>query len=465
MEPAEKKIKLEELQESPEKSILDLNDDCLIQIFSYFSLEKLVEVDKVCPRFRSVAEEYFYKKQKVLKIEKTFQNRTPVADLAERMGPYVSTLEINTYCTNLDYLKPLWIHCTSLEHLTIRYTKIMTHVELMKDIFKNLKSAILVYCGLSDEIGEYLKTAPDLYNLSLKANPEITGNFLPELKHQLKEINVIKCDNIFRTPYFGEFCRDNLKLESLAIRLPYYRTLMASLAELTNLTKLILVNPQLIPASNIVPHFPKLTHLELRAAIFFTSEVNIILYRFLEYLGNMDCLEYLRIDENVMSSTESITKVYNRILPKFTKLKVLKVIHKYTAEFADSHLEGMKCRQTIESLEICNSRKITDKGLFKFLKDCPNIKNLYLKRCRKITDNLIHKLMPVCAERPHTLEILADETKITDYIKDELQELQEEDRKIEFHCDSTFRDWCDSDDSDSSHDSYEFDTSYDSDMD
>ncbi|GAB0086768.1 hypothetical protein DMENIID0001_009450 [Sergentomyia squamirostris] len=89
MEPPAKKQK----QEPSSKSIIELNDDCLIEIFSYFSIRELVELDKVCPRFRDVADGYFYRKEKVLVINAKFQTQENVANLAERMGPFVPALE------------------------------------------------------------------------------------------------------------------------------------------------------------------------------------------------------------------------------------------------------------------------------------------------------------------------------------------------------------------------------------
>ncbi|GAB0088444.1 uncharacterized protein DMENIID0001_028620 [Sergentomyia squamirostris] len=425
MEATEQQNKQEYFKESSRKSIVDLNDDCLEEIFSYFSIEELVELDKVCPRFRNVADEYFYRKQEVLEIFRDRHSSAVVADLAERVGPHVTTLRISIHIhydsfqiirnigffrtLHVDYLKPLWIHCINLEHLITKEFELGVHLEFLKTVFKNLKSVKLINCELTDEIGEYLKTASKLESLSLRGNFMISGSILPALKDQLKEIDLRGCTYVLEGPYFGQFCRKNLKLESLLFDFPS-DWVIEYLDELKNLRCLRIEKVWVAISSPKVLGLPKLTLLEISGIA--NNDWNALI----NHLGNS--LEYLNICLIIFRNIE-----YIDFLPKMTKLKVFKVMH-YC--FKDSDLLSMntESRKTLEHLEISGSNEITDEGLLKCLKDCPNIRKLGIFSCWNITDALIIGLLPILKERPHTLEIYTRGTGISKSIEKKLQ-LQE----------------------------------------
>ncbi|GAB0099869.1 hypothetical protein DMENIID0001_157590 [Sergentomyia squamirostris] len=430
MEPSKKKMKLEEqeeqeeqedLQKSPQKSILELNDDCLEEIFSYFSIEELVEVDKVCPRFQNVAEEYFYRKQKVLKVIGELHRRTQIADLAERMGPYVSTLKINdadlrprfTYLELFSILQPLYMKCINLEHLFIKEIDLRTHLPFLKSIFKTLKTAKLVNCKLTARIGICLKNASNLESLSLVGELRIFVKFIPALKCQLKELDLRGWSNIYEGPYFADFCRGNQKLESLAFSFKKNtpESVMSNLNELKNLQKLYIQNPDCAPATTIVPVLARLTHLTIEDYQLQRSQGIHNMIVFIDHIK--DSVEYLTV--SVQYAEES-----TQILKKFTRLKFLKNVMYH---WNDSNLANINinCRRTLEELHIINSRFVTDTGLLQLLKDCSNLKTLNLRNCSKISNDLIIGLLPFLKERSHSLEIWVHGTNITRAIQEVLQ--------------------------------------------
>ncbi|GAB0100519.1 uncharacterized protein DMENIID0001_165700 [Sergentomyia squamirostris] len=431
MEPQEKKNRQESIQELSPKSILDLNDDCLEEIFTNFSVRELVEVDKVCPRFRSIIEQCFYKKEDVLDINMKHDGKEVIADLAERLGPHVDTLDItgrsvndklytNSWWTgqkiddghefiDVETFKPLWIHCIKIEILVIRDVDLRHHLEFMKEIFKSLEAAEFTSCQLTDEIGQYLGTSSKLDELSLAGNPKITGTFLAELKNQLVALDMRRCLKMMQDCSFGAFCKDNLKLEMLSLSLPPGPpdTTMRHLNELKNLKWLRIVDSELAPPSAFLPNFPNLKHLKIFAGNDLLDGLSSM-NGFLDSVADTDSVEDLRIDGSYHFH-------FDRILPKFTKL-VRFDIDMLLNDFEESHLLAinMESRRTLEHLEISKTDEVTEKGLLEFVKDCPKLKYLNIRLNDNITNDFIYGLLPFVKDRPQCLEICCNSTSITE---------------------------------------------------
>ncbi|GAB0100535.1 uncharacterized protein DMENIID0001_165870 [Sergentomyia squamirostris] len=427
MDSFEKVKKQKISQNSSSKSLLDLNDDCLEKIFSNFTILELIDLENVCLRFRSIAE-CFYKKQDLLKINIEHHSKEHIGDLAKRLGPHVCKLDVTGWkkkmnvfdffpkvddepaFIDLETFKPLWLHCTNLKLLIVQNVDLRDHLPLMQELFKGLKVALLISCRLTDEIGEYLKTADELYDLSLEGNPEIRGTFLPDLKDQLEELDLRRCVNIFQGSTFGQFCQNNLELETLCLTLPSKRpdSIMKHLDELKNLESLEMIYNAMALPSQIVPIFPKLKHLALIANIDMIYGHKSPMNGFLDSVATTDTVEDLRIDGSVDFDFE-------QILPKFTKLQRFEV-SMVLNDFEESHLLAinMESRRTLEHLEISKTDEVTEKGLLEFVKDCPKLKYLNIRLNDNITNDFVYGLLPFLEDRPQCLKICCNSTSITE---------------------------------------------------
>ncbi|GAB0100521.1 hypothetical protein DMENIID0001_165720 [Sergentomyia squamirostris] len=393
---------------SSPKSLLDLNDDCLEKIFSYFTIRELIDLENVCLRFWSIAE-CFYKKQDLLEINVEYHSKEHIGDLAKRLGPYVCQLNVTGQTNKIYVLKflskiddepgfiavetfqPLWLHCTNLQLLIVQNVDLRDHLPLMQETFKSLRVASMIRCGLTDEIGEYLKTADELHDLCLEGNPEIRGTFLPDLKDQLKKIDLRRCVNIFQGSTFGQFCQNNLKLETLSLSLP------------------LSYDPYTQP-DTIMEHLDELKKLESQMTIFGLSSP---MSNFLNSVATTDSVEDLYIGG-------SFDFDFDGLLPKFTRLVRFKV-SMIMNQFKESHLLAinMESRQTLEHLDIPQDQ-ITEKGLLEFVKDCPKLKYLNIRLNHNITDDFVHGLLPYLKHRTQCLELCCNSTRITEDMEKEI---------------------------------------------
>ncbi|GAB0100523.1 uncharacterized protein DMENIID0001_165740 [Sergentomyia squamirostris] len=437
MDTSEKVKKQKISHNSSPKSLLDLNDDCLEKIFSYFTIRELIDLENVCLRFWSIAE-CFYKKQDLLEINVEYHSKEHIGDLAVRLGPYVSKLNVTGRTNKIYVLKflskiddeprfiavetfqPLWLHCSNLKLLIVQNVDLRDHLPLMQETFKSLRVASMIRCGLTDEIGEYLKTADELHNLSLEGNPEIKGSFLPDLKDQLKKIDLSRCENIFEGSAFAQFCQNNLKLETLSLSLPlsydpYTQpdTIMEHLDKLKKLESLEMIYDAMAPPSEYSPVFPKLKHLNLRPNDYLVFGLSSPMSNFLNSVATTDSVEDLYIGG-------SFDFDFDGLLPKFTRLVRFKV-SMIMNQFKESHhlAINMESRQTLEHLDIPQDQ-ITEEGLLEFVKDCPKLKYLNIRLNHNITDDFVHGLLPYLKHRTQCLELCCNSTRITEDMEKEI---------------------------------------------
>lgn len=78
---------------NPEKcSILHLNDDCLLHIFTFLDFDTLVKLAFVCTRFKNVLDEFYFPKRKTLSIHVFHSSLNAIRLAMKCIGPYVERL-------------------------------------------------------------------------------------------------------------------------------------------------------------------------------------------------------------------------------------------------------------------------------------------------------------------------------------------------------------------------------------
>ncbi|GAB0088930.1 hypothetical protein DMENIID0001_033960 [Sergentomyia squamirostris] len=409
---------MENQQEPIETSILKLNDDCLLEVFLYLTPKKVLKLENVCTTFERVAQMY-YKTCATMNMDKYLGEKEILEELSRKTGSYTNNLRA-TRRTGV-FLKarvviPLLPCYTNLEHLYLEgITGLMNLTEHMTFLFTKLKTVNLIDCELSDEVGAWIHVATKIESLGLARN-YIRGSFLSSMKHlsNLKEIDLSSCFNLERR-YFLEFCKNHPGLKSLGLMqweqlnqmcvdtiFNYWKEL-----ETLKIGHMMFHETRIKIIFNALADLPKLIHLEF----FSCGHLNIS--DFLLLLANHDQLEHLRI-------SLSASDIALQALTKFTKLKIFDIFCDFpTRPCLDELLKNLQCKQVLEKVVLVTAI-VTNKGIYEFIKMCPNLKLINLRLSERISDNLFMLLKPHLANMLNPLKIYVKHTQVSYNVDDYL---------------------------------------------
>ncbi|GAB0088928.1 Leucine-rich repeat [Sergentomyia squamirostris] len=411
------------------RSILTVNDDCLLHVYSFLDNDDVINMEKVCTRFEYIANR-FYKTYKIVDLKSNYEWDEEIFEhLAPKVGSHAHThtliaeARVTSFHVRGRVIKPLLCHFTNLAHLHLEGVKKLTeYFEIMKIIFVKLRTAVLVNCGLEGDISDWIKDATQLKVLKLGRNQQLNGNFLLYLQN-LKEFNIKDCDNI-KACNFPQFCERNQTLESLNIH--DWENLTQECVDaiakyLKDLEKLMIS----VLESNCFMNFdaladlPKLNHLRLNGIEMIKID------SFIELLAQHDQLEYLDI------FLDSLFALCTLI--KFKKLKVLYLIDCLFSHL-DAILQVLQCKDTLEEVYLSNSF-VTDRGVIFLIENCPNLKKINLRGCFRITDTLMMELSHL-TNRTQPLKIYVQYTEIDRSVASDLNLNDNPMLDIEWYTDS-----------------------------
>ncbi|GAB0099581.1 hypothetical protein DMENIID0001_154650 [Sergentomyia squamirostris] len=376
-----------------EKNILMLNDDCLYLIFSHFTLMEVIEqLEKVCQRFRDIAENV-YKTYYVLDCMKMknslFDDRVSFTStfgkVSERVQPYVVDLRVDMHWFYIGLpdlaIMAVVVNYKNLEHLDLKYIScVMKNLPVLTEMFKNLKTARLEHCRITDRIGVCLEGATKLQSLDLSHNLYLHGGFLLKLQN-VQKLVMINCEGL-KPHHFIDFCRIYRKLKSLNIR-SCDGLDMSCMDALTlwqqQLQEMEIDKLKSIASYQVLADLPNLTHLTLICSDILTTSV-------MQGLVARDKIEFLRfLDPHVPSD------VYTQII-HFTKLKVLTLI---AMSMDDKFLKQLSCHNTLREAQI-GSQNITDAGILHLIKVCPMLEYLNVSYCKMLQNKELNSVSPTC---------------------------------------------------------------------
>lgn len=169
-----------------------LNEDVLLEIFTYLNLEDLLIVDQVCSQFNHIANR-LYKKYKNYEILIRFE-RNLSGQILRRIGKHLDTLLFScgyliVPTTILSYIAE---HCIHLRKLTLLYiTMTDGDLDILKPVLSKLDELTLSGCrivSVSPLPTPVVLLGPAITKLSLHYVD------VPSLDHFLSE--VIKNNNI-----------------------------------------------------------------------------------------------------------------------------------------------------------------------------------------------------------------------------------------------------------------------------
>lgn len=407
--------------------ILQLNDDCLMTIFSEVDLLDLLALKKTCTRFEGVTCDLL-KRHKKLDLDrvcpkKTFLTMLDAKNILTELGPFAEHLVITRDTFSRPGVRILNLipkHCSNLKELDIHdFTLKQNSLKSLEGVFKSLESLRLVNCGIADSIERSLSQAKNLQRLDLSLNSEITGKCLKAVKN-LKYLNLESCQNIQGKPFIT-FTERNKTLEFLNINCcsrltaEAVKALVANLTELQHLIFNNLYDNVDAATMAMVAKLPKLTKVQFKINNF--ASIDHILQAFSE----SNQLEHLDLSDGIFTSVD-----YN-LLCSLTNLRELKL--NYKLDFSDEHLAKLCTKGNFLELHIAGCTNVSDKQLIEFIRKNPGLRELDVSYCQ-ITEGLVFSAIDILKEqagaqagggvaRPNrTLRMVVGQTSICPVIND-----------------------------------------------
>lgn len=174
-------------------SILDLNNDCLVSIFNYFSIYELIEIEKVCRLFKITCDDvYTTRRFHKMRIELRNLRTDYFSDIFKRAGNTLRHFEFSGGYIMDEGVKRTMIDgvskfCPNLRNLTINYTQFTTKNFIqLQECFENLTFLDLSRCGIDEDSlgfcldGEKFK---NIKTLKLAGNACMNGSFFKNMIH------------------------------------------------------------------------------------------------------------------------------------------------------------------------------------------------------------------------------------------------------------------------------------------
>lgn len=229
-------------------NILDIDDDCIQEIFDYLDVMDLCSVAEVCERFRANAQRQFAVHHKSLHfLEVATLNKHRMASFIENFGQFAKKLNVSrhhlprpiTMCfTNM----LLW-HFTSLEEVTLhRFTLDEKFAELLFPLFVRLKKLCLYECRISNAFSNVLANCSELTKIKVIESYVEKSVWQPMCLPKLESFTVIESVSS-QSEYLPEFLTGNSQLRKIGLELPgtiNVNKVVATFAHLVHIEKLVL---------------------------------------------------------------------------------------------------------------------------------------------------------------------------------------------------------------------------------
>lgn len=204
-------------------TILDLDDDSLMNIFAFLSIYELIEVEKVCQVFKAICDEvYCSKRFQKVRIELLHLRTEYLKDIFDRTGKTIRAFEFSGgYIMNENVkqtmIKGVANSCPKLKRLKVNYVQFTSrNFYQLQSCFCNLTHLDLSRCSI-DETSLGITLDGDRFKsiktLKLAGNSCMTGSFFQGMK-QVESLDVSYCFNLsyFEFLKFLKNCINLVKL-------------------------------------------------------------------------------------------------------------------------------------------------------------------------------------------------------------------------------------------------------------
>lgn len=404
-----------------ETSLLDLNDDCLFEIFSCLHLLDLCAIRNSCSRLRNVADNYVGRTHKSLTTKwgctpiksKQYSTiyRAEILQVLSSFGQQIDALTLDQDDFSSDALSDVLLpildaFCKKcpLKHLILKnFVFSDEFVANCSHPFANVGRLTLEKCisydAIDECIDECIKKCTGLEHLEL-IYVDIDGTFLKQDFPMLRRfcVNSVPIDS----ELVKNFIAKNKQLNELSIVQcnetddSILKSIAEHLTELETLTlRTILVTPNYKDNLMELLNVAKLRELEIEC----------------NYNANDDFLKSLAVKDQLASlglaSVELSEDVCNAI-GNFKNLQNLKLV-KISDSMKPGQFKSIAAPlPNLKKLEIASSESVTFDDIVEFVENAPKLTDIVISSCKNVIPfdkAQFNRLVEVCAKRPVQLKL------------------------------------------------------------
>lgn len=192
-------------------AMLDLNDDCLMEIFRYLDLVDLYYVTEVCVRFKQCAQSLFPSKLKTFLIKRS--SPQVLHSIIYNYGELVNELTLDEGHYFSVEIERLLESCVNLQKMHLWHIKV-SDGEFLERGFAKLKSLdIKMVQGIKNkDFVSFLCQNPKLKHLSIEDGIGLTGQILEVIA---KQSSIIKSIHFDQSQHGGFISQNHLNSLSL----------------------------------------------------------------------------------------------------------------------------------------------------------------------------------------------------------------------------------------------------------
>lgn len=334
-----------------------LNDDCLREIFKYFSLLDLTRAAQVCKEFNQYAHIAFKRKHKTVAISNGSEihgwSKTDVAAMLHNFGASIHSLRVAPFVigNNAETLQMIGQHKTestaSLKHLLLDgfYVTASLYNDI-RPLFANVKTLELESCYFYGGFDE-LMTSSQVEVLTA-VNCSWNNKFINQRLEQLEEVHL--CFNLTLS---------DIELDNFIALNP-------------TIKKLVIFQNSNLSASNCIrcvsKSLPNLV--ELRIDQPFDGDENEF-QACVENLSNLKSLRDLKFNFNKFF----VTRLVNKFVENDVPIECFKL---ESAKVDDKAIQSMSKLKLINALEFENVENLINEHIIELAKEMPRLRELSL---------------------------------------------------------------------------------------
>lgn len=397
-------------------SLLNLNDDCILEILTWLPLLDLCIIRNICSRLRRLTDYHFSRMHKSLNFNSSNIKDGPfklittdeTVKILSAFGQQTDsmTMRADNFSSETDQLLPIldaFCMHRRLKHLKlIKFTFVDDFITNRTQPFANVEKITLdnCYAGGNVMLDELIKKFKSMSHLELIRRNDIDGVYLTHAYPSMQEFSVKTYGNL-ESQLMEVFLMKNKQLKHLNITncCGVSDEIYVSIAELSELETLTVRMIQISPNCNAnLMRLLKLDKLrELEIECFYQPVAD-----FLNELAVKNQIESLGLAS--IDLTDAVSTAIGH-LKSIQKLKLVSICATNTS------IPIKQIAAQLPNIRVCylvSSHTMKFDNVIEFIENAPKLEKLMISSCPNIApfdDVQFHQLVEICGKRSDKLQL------------------------------------------------------------